>query len=64
MDKQIYWDSWWAGWRWTSRYIGIVVGQVGDGQADNGIAGGQVGDGQADMGIVVGRLEMDKQIWG
>ena len=50
MDKQIYWDSWWEGWRWTSRYIGIVGGKVGDGQADNG--------------IVVGRFEMDNQIWG
>ena len=48
MDKQIYLDSWWAGWRWTSRY-GNSCWKVGDGQADNGIAGGQVGDGQADI---------------
>ena len=34
--------------------MGIVCGQVGDGQADMGIVGGQVGDGQADMGIVGG----------
>ena len=30
--------------------MGIVGGQVGDGQADTGIVGGQVGDGLADMG--------------
>ena len=40
--------------------MGLVGGQVGDGQADVGLVGKQIGDGQADVGLV----GMDRQLWG
>ena len=44
--------------------MGLVGGQVGDGQADVGLVGRQVGDGQADFWLVCKQIEMDRQVWG
>ena len=44
--------------------MGLVGGQVGNGQADMELAGGQAGDGQTDFWLVHKQIEMDRQVWG